>query len=182
MSFLTIRQAVARTPLCRRSLATVSDQAVNATVREGALRPAHNVEIDPEHGLWAFFRKTKDGKYTTLEPAHKVHDFSGRSWQAAELRRKSFKDIHTLWYITLRERNLLATQAAEMRRLNIRLDAANVQKKDYRCRKTMARIKLVLNERRLAYDAAVQLHAEQQATEQVTEATKSIPEGEAPAS
>jgi large subunit ribosomal protein L47 len=43
----------------------------------------------------------------------------GRSWTAAELRRKSFKDLHTLWYVLLRERNLLATQRHEAGRLNI---------------------------------------------------------------
>ena len=44
---------------------------------------------------------------------------AGRSWNAAEIRRKSFKDLHTLWYVLLRERNLLATQLAEGKRMNI---------------------------------------------------------------
>ncbi|KAF8486600.1 mitochondrial 39-S ribosomal protein L47 (MRP-L47)-domain-containing protein [Gautieria morchelliformis] len=43
----------------------------------------------------------------------------GRSWNTSELRRKSFKDLHTLWYILLRERNLLATQKAERKRLTV---------------------------------------------------------------
>ncbi|KAG8728912.1 54S ribosomal protein L4 mitochondrial, partial [Ceratobasidium sp. 423] len=73
----------------------------------------------------------------------------------------SFKDLHTLWYVLARERNLLATQAAEARRIGV--DArlfTNVPKRDLRCRKSMARIKQVLNERRLAYDGAVKMFEE----------------------
>jgi large subunit ribosomal protein L47 len=42
-----------------------------------------------------------------------------RSWKAAELRRKSFKDLHTLWYVLVRERNLLAAQREEARRIGV---------------------------------------------------------------
>lgn len=45
---------------------------------------------------------------------------AGRAWKASELRLKSFNDLHTLWYLVVHERNLLATQTQEMRRNGIR--------------------------------------------------------------
>jgi hypothetical protein len=44
---------------------------------------------------------------------------TGRPWFASELRHKSFKDLHTLWYVCLREKNLLATQKEEVRRMGV---------------------------------------------------------------
>src|SRR6266481_8477163 len=84
---------------------------------------------------------------------------SGRAWTAAELRRKSFKDLHTLWYVLLRERNLLATQGEEKRKVKYTVDRIGSQKAlnvcsvskfdaihteiPCQCRKSMARIKAV---------------------------------------
>ncbi|KAH7336769.1 mitochondrial 39-S ribosomal protein L47 (MRP-L47)-domain-containing protein [Rhizoctonia solani] len=137
-----------------------------AETPSGHLRPDLKVEVDEKHGLYGFFRAVRDevsgvNEYETIVPRHRVNDYSGRPWLASELRRKSFKDLHTLWYVLARERNLLATQASEARRMGV--DArlfTNVSKRDLRCRKSMARIKQVLNERRLAYDDAVKLFKE----------------------
>lgn len=83
-----------------------------------------------------------------------MHRFlTGRCWTAPELRRKSFEDLHRLWFVLLKEKNLLLTQQHEATRLSInwlhqpRLD--NVFR-------SMARIKSVLSERKAAFDAARQ--------------------------
>ena len=50
---------------------------------------------------------------------------------AAELRRKGFRDLHTLWYVLLRERNLISTQMESYRRATIPIGVLrNVQKRD----------------------------------------------------
>ncbi len=64
----------------------------------------------------------------------KTYDIIGRSWTAPELRRKSFKDIHTLWYILLREQNLLATQRHELKRVGADVRRTEVGKKAFRVR------------------------------------------------
>ncbi len=71
--------------------------------------------------------------------------FSGRAWNAFELRRKSFKDLHTLWYIVLRERNLLASQRAEAKRLEIMASLISAAKKDYMVRRHFLEVYKVLN-------------------------------------
>jgi hypothetical protein len=46
-------------------------------------------------------------------------DILGRAWTAAEMRTKSFAELHTLWYVLVKERNVLATQREERRRLGL---------------------------------------------------------------
>ncbi|KAK7046749.1 54S ribosomal protein l4 [Favolaschia claudopus] len=121
--------------------------------------PPSAAQLSSDHGLYGFFRRKADPNQpfeTFTDPTIK---YSGRPWLASELRLKSFKDLHTLWYVLLRERNMLATQREEMRRMGLHKDkfphsnAVNTAK----CRKSMARIKAIMNERRVAYSGALQI-------------------------
>ncbi|KAJ1644131.1 54S ribosomal protein L4 mitochondrial [Coemansia erecta] len=78
-------------------------------------------------------------------------DSTGRSWAASELRQKSWEDLQKLWYVILKERNVLASQKEECRRLSIPSQFFSNKARVVKCKKTMARIKTVLNERQLAW-------------------------------
>ncbi|EPT05235.1 hypothetical protein FOMPIDRAFT_1021540 [Fomitopsis schrenkii] len=142
--------------------------ALPTVQKDGALRPHLDIKVNPNHGLYGFFRRTEqDGevKYDTLESMNSTDAKSGRSWTASELRRKSFMDLHTLWYVLLRERNLITTQAHEARRTGINLSVLGSSTlRNYKCRKSMARIKYVSNERRHAYERALQAYEQQKET------------------
>ncbi|ORY99100.1 mitochondrial 39-S ribosomal protein L47 (MRP-L47)-domain-containing protein [Syncephalastrum racemosum] len=80
---------------------------------------------------------------------------TGRSWSAQELRNKSFDDLHKLWYVLLKERNVLATQRDEARRLGLHKQVWDNGARYKKVRQSMARIKFVLTERQLAYESSL---------------------------
>jgi len=63
------------------NLVTSVGKGKKGEVLEGPLRPQLGVEVSPNHGLWAFFRKKvgKDGvsSYETLEAKDSAIDYSG---------------------------------------------------------------------------------------------------------
>ncbi|KAF8903155.1 mitochondrial 39-S ribosomal protein L47 (MRP-L47)-domain-containing protein [Gymnopilus junonius] len=131
---------------------------------------AKKVPVRDDHGLYGFFRKKPaaglvgEARYEVVETPEEGQLVTGRAWEATELRNKSFKDLHTLWYVALREKNLLATQREEARRMGVTHPDLQVSKEKVRhCQKTMARIKLVLNERRLAFEGAMKIAESEQA-------------------
>ncbi|GAA5993252.1 hypothetical protein JCM10908_004533 [Rhodotorula pacifica] len=109
-------------------------------------RPTRETTDTSAHPLWRFFHEQQ-----SLEVPDKRKDNSSRSYTAPELRLKSFTELHQLWYVLLRERNVLLTQREEARRLRVDLSGYTAVPDKLRlCQKSMARIKQVLSERRHA--------------------------------
>ncbi|ODQ51597.1 MRP-L47-domain-containing protein, partial [Saitoella complicata NRRL Y-17804] len=108
-------------------------------------------ETDPNHPLWGFFRDKKALPYPEDEK------LAGRGWTIFELRSKSFEDLHTLWYVCLKELNIMATQMAERRRLMVAHQVSAHKERRNAVRKTMQGIKFTLSERVIAYEHAREL-------------------------
>ncbi|WCJ36355.1 54S ribosomal protein L4 mitochondrial [Euphorbia peplus] len=68
----------------------------------------------------------------------------GRSWKASELRLKSWDDLQKLWFVLLKEKNMLMTQRQMLNAQNLRFPNPERLPK---VRKSMCRIKHVLTER-----------------------------------
>lgn len=123
--------------------------------------PTHkNFDVSPDHPLWGFFANGSNSQYAYRTPDEL--DTSSRAWTMAELRRKSFDDLHKLWYLILKERNVVATE----RRLATSIDNMNsgvLDDIDEKLSLNHKRIKQVLLERQTAFERA------QTFTEQIEE-------------
>ncbi|KAL8801727.1 MAG: hypothetical protein Q9182_004266 [Xanthomendoza sp. 2 TL-2023] len=107
------------------------------------------VTVDQNHGLWAFFRQDRKALNTPEETAA-----FGRPWVVEELRHKSWEDLHSLWWICCKERNILQTQAFEHKRLNAGYGEAEILERDRAVRLTQKAIKHTLTERFYAFEDA----------------------------
>lgn len=80
---LGVRANTARSYATETALPSTSSagKGKKGEVPEGPLRPHLGVNVNPDHGLWAFFRKKvgKDGvdSYETLEAKDSAVDYSG---------------------------------------------------------------------------------------------------------
>lgn len=130
----------------------------NITLREPIVPTHKNFDVLPDHPLWAFFPEGSQSATCFREPEELP--LESRAWTMAELRRKSFDDLHTLWYLTLKERNVLAREV----RLGESFHYLNSQAHDDIDKKltlTQKRIKQALLERQVAYERAQALVDEQ---------------------
>eukprot|EP00842_Homolaphlyctis_polyrhiza_P005763 jgi/Hompol1/6188/HPOL_004098-RA len=93
-------------------------------------------------GLEEFFENGRGWIWNEKEQPH------GRAWQSAELRNKSFDDMHKLWWVCIKEQNKLCSQQEEARRFNMFFPHKERLRE---LRLTMARIKQVIWERREAW-------------------------------
>ena len=95
--------------------------------------------------LGAGFADFFDPPDTSGKPGAVV--FTGRGWTVPDLRRKSFDDLHKLWYVLYKERNVLLTSRLTAKRFN-RPIAAKDENRYISVKRSMAGIKCVLGERK----------------------------------
>lgn len=82
---------------------------------------------------------------------------TGRPWTVGELRSRDFEALHQLWWICVKERNRLATEKIERKRLNAGYGDLETQNRDKTVQETMKAILDTLAERHQAYQEAFAL-------------------------
>lgn len=110
------------------------------------------VKTDMDHGLWGFF--PAPGKLLWTPKETEEH---GRAWTVEELRKKSWEDLHSLWWVCCRERNMLATSRAELLRTKLGFGEREIDEREEEVMKTQRAIKHALTERMYTWHDAVEV-------------------------
>jgi len=103
---------------------------------------APNVAIRP---FSSYSPSPLDAFRDTVDRQSRASESVGRSWSVQELRRKSYEDLHKLWYVLYKEKNMLLTEQQLSRRRQLIFPQPQRVKK---VQKSMQAIKQVLGERK----------------------------------
>ncbi|CAN0287681.1 unnamed protein product [Pylaiella littoralis] len=102
----------------------------------------------------------------------------GRNWSVQELRRKSFEDLHKLWFVLYKEKNMLQTQVVLSRRSKVPIPAGDRRQK---VKRSMKAIKVVVGERQRVKRAVIherQMAAQREKREAAAAAAAAAAESE----
>uniref|UniRef100_H3DDM4 Large ribosomal subunit protein uL29m n=1 Tax=Tetraodon nigroviridis TaxID=99883 RepID=H3DDM4_TETNG len=122
---------------CFRQLSSCHIKNSFSTSCVGQCRTLHT-SIN-RRGLEDFFDLPENWGETTVK--------SGAPWTAKQLRTKSNEDLHKLWYVLLKEKNMLLTLQQEARRQRIQMPSPERLRKVER---SMLRLETVVKERETA--------------------------------
>jgi large subunit ribosomal protein L47 len=107
------------------------------------------IKVNEDHGLWGFLNPNRAYLATPEE------DFQhGRAWTVEELRRKSWDDLHKLWWVCTKERNRIASETYERDRSGAGMGTLEADERDGEVKMTMLHIKHALTERWYAWEEA----------------------------
>ncbi|KAI8819552.1 mitochondrial 39-S ribosomal protein L47 (MRP-L47)-domain-containing protein [Fimicolochytrium jonesii] len=127
---------------CHSSAAASSRPALSTRTGAAIHRPSLAHGLAPQRGLQDFFDNEKGWTWNEKDYP------TGRAWKAADLRIKSFEDLHKLWWVCIKEQNKLYSQQVEARRFDLMFPYSDRFKQ---VKSTMKAIKVVLWERRIAW-------------------------------
>uniref|UniRef100_A0A914MGA8 CDP-diacylglycerol--glycerol-3-phosphate 3-phosphatidyltransferase n=1 Tax=Meloidogyne incognita TaxID=6306 RepID=A0A914MGA8_MELIC len=113
-------------------------------IRNKSKEVAKDKKDEKVYQLWEFLDRPDNWGMKELSLSRRP----GRSWTADELRLKSNSDLHKLWYVLLKERNMLLTmrEAYKIRHMEL----PNPERID-RVKESMDNIEVVVHERNDAY-------------------------------
>lgn len=108
-----------------------------------------NFDVSPDHPLWGFFPEGSNTQYSYRQPEELDRD--ARAWRMAELRNKSFEDLHKIWHLTLKERNIIYREKRLFESIALP-NGALFDEVDQKLTLTQKRIKQVLAERQVSFE------------------------------
>ncbi|GAB1739631.1 hypothetical protein NU219Hw_g4578t2 [Hortaea werneckii] len=150
--------AMRHSGLSKKQRLTVKLENLPQPVRDPAKRSS--VRVDEDHPLYAFLPDTNP-RAALRTPSQLMEH--GRAWTLAELRNKDWDDLHRLYWMCVKERNQLATEQEERKRIERMGYSAGggsiygdheSGRRDTEVRKTMYAIRGALRERWYTWENA----------------------------